>query len=107
VAVIKEPCTAVGNVKTSLWTKYPQNRLDKGANFSLLAGHFLTWKERNATYLQGLLPIVYLQCCLFRNKKPDQSRSTVIQKFRKMLGVAKSYVTWILKGGETARNGSV
>ena len=68
--VIKETWNAVGNVKTSLWTKYPQNRLDKSANLSRLADHFLTWKERNATYFAGLvacrLPVML---CLVRNKK--------------------------------------
>ena len=69
--VIKETCTAVGKVKTSLWTKYPQNRLDKSANLSRLADHFLTWKERSAIYFAGLaacrLPVML---CLVRNKKP-------------------------------------
>ena len=87
----------------------PQNRLDKSGNLSRLADHFLTWKERNATYFAELvayrLPVML---CLVRNEKSDQSRSTVIQKFKKMLGVVKSCVTWILKKwDEMARNRSI
>ena len=67
--VIKETCTTVGNVKTSLWTKYPQNRLDKSANLSRPANHFVTWKERNATYFAGLVASgIPVMLCLARNK---------------------------------------